>query len=95
MDALNSAAGNRGVERKREGDGDGVKDSPSRRAKAVEPAYPPPVPATALTPGALRHKLNPLGPSSGERSRFIAMLTLIVHQGSRKCDHDQAPQRRI
>ena len=83
VDALTSAAGNGGVKRKREGDDVGVKDSPSRRAKAVEPAYPPPVPTTALTPRALRYKLNPLSPSSGESSRFIAMLTLIVHQGSR------------
>jgi len=65
-----------------------VKDSPSRGARTVEPAYLPRVPATALTPGALRHKLNPLSPSSGERSRFLENLTLIVLQGSRKCDHD-------
>ena len=38
--------------------------------------------------GALRHKVNPLSPSIGERSLFLAVLTLIVHQGSRTCDQD-------
>ena len=41
-----------------------------------------------LTPGALRHKLNLLSPSIGERSLFPAVLTLIVYQGSRKRGHD-------
>jgi len=88
VEALASAAGSGGVKRKREGDDVGVKDSPSRGARTVEPAYLPCVPATALTHGALRHKLNPLSPSSVERSRFLENLTLIVLQGSRKCDHD-------
>ena len=38
--------------------------------------------------GALRHKLHLLSASSGEGSRYLAVLMLIVHQGSRKCDHD-------
>jgi hypothetical protein len=29
-----------------------------------------------------------MSPSSGERSRFLAVLTLTVYQGPRKCDHD-------
>jgi len=59
VDALASAAGNGGVKRKREEGDVGVRGPPSMRAKALEPAYPPPVPATALTPGALRHKPQP------------------------------------
>jgi hypothetical protein len=51
VDALASAAGNEGVKREREEEDVGVKDSPSKRAKTVEgPAYPPPVPVTAVTP---------------------------------------------
>jgi hypothetical protein len=51
LDALASAAGNEGVKREREEEDVGVKDSPSKRAKTVEgPAYPPPVPVTAVTP---------------------------------------------
>jgi len=89
VDALASAAGSGGVKREREEEEVGVKDSSPMKPKTVEgPAYPPPVPATTLTPGVLRHKLNPLIPSSGERARFLAVFTLVVHQGSRECDHD-------
>jgi len=62
----------RGERHEREEEDIGVKDSPSNMArvmtKTVErPTYPSPVPATTLTPGGMRHKLNPLSPSSGER----------------------------
>ena len=81
--------GNGDVTRKREEEDVGAKDPPPKRARAVEePTYLPSVPATTLAPGALRHKLNLLSPSSGERSRYLVVLMLIVHQGSRKCDHD-------
>jgi len=40
-----------------------VKDQPSKRAKIVEaPAYPPPVPATALTPGGIEAQVQPAEP---------------------------------
>jgi hypothetical protein len=63
VDALTPAAGNGGVKRKREEEDVGVKDSPSKRAKTVEePAYPPPVPATALTPGGIEAQTQPAEP---------------------------------
>ena len=40
-----------------------MKDQPSKRAKIVEaPAYPPPVPATALTPGGIEAQVQPAEP---------------------------------
>jgi len=58
--ALASAAGNGGVKRKREEEEIGMKDLPSKRTKTVEkPTYLPPVPATALTPGAIEGQAQP------------------------------------
>jgi len=61
------------------------KGSKSKVTKTVEePASPPPIPATALMPGGIGHKVNLLSPSSGARSLFLVVLTLIVYQRSRK-----------
>ena len=63
VDLLAPAAGNGGVKRKREEEDVGMKDSPSKRAKtAEEPVYPPPVPATALTPGGIEAQAQPAEP---------------------------------
>jgi len=75
-----------GVTRKREEEDVGAKDPTPKRARTVEePTYLPPVPVTTLAP---RHMLNLLGPPSGERSRYLAVLMLTVHQGSGRCDND-------
>jgi hypothetical protein len=63
VDALASAEGNGGAKRKREEEDVGVKDSPSKKARTIEePAYPPPVPATALTPGGIEAQAQPAEP---------------------------------
>ena len=87
VDILASAAGNGCVKRKREEEEVGVKYSPSKRAKTVEePVYPPLVPTTVLSPGGIEAQAQPAERSGGERSRLLAVLTLIAYQGSRKCD---------
>ena len=63
VDVLASTAGSGGVKRKREGENVRVENSLSQRAKTVEePAYPPPVPVTALTPGRIEAQTQPAEP---------------------------------
>ena len=63
VDALASSAGNGGDKRKREEEDVGVKESPPKKVKTVEePPYPQPVPATALTPGAVEAQAQPAEP---------------------------------
>ena len=57
-----------------------MKDSPSKSSKIVEePAYSPLPQRLLLRLRGIEAQAQPTEPSSGERSRFLVVLTLIVH----------------